>query len=87
MLFGLLIFEQLLGHILQVAKRLAKAEGLDEGYRIGKFFRFFRNSGIVIFFCGITCIAVINNGVHGSQSVYHLHVHLLGGRQFSWPPG
>lgn len=30
---------------------------------------------------------VINNGVHGAQSVYHLHVHLLGGRQFQWPPG
>lgn len=30
---------------------------------------------------------VINNGVHGCQSVYHLHVHILGGRQMMWPPG
>lgn len=30
---------------------------------------------------------VINNGVHGCQSVYHLHIHVLGGRQMSWPPG
>ncbi|KAK6619838.1 hypothetical protein RUM44_006237 [Polyplax serrata] len=30
---------------------------------------------------------VINNGVHGSQSVYHLHLHVLGGRQMNWPPG
>lgn len=30
---------------------------------------------------------VINNGVHGCQSVYHLHIHILGGRQMSWPPG
>ncbi|KAB0800273.1 hypothetical protein PPYR_06013 [Photinus pyralis] len=30
---------------------------------------------------------VINNGVDGCQSVYHLHVHILGGRQMSWPPG
>lgn len=30
---------------------------------------------------------VINNGRHGCQSVYHLHVHLLGGKQLSWPPG
>lgn len=30
---------------------------------------------------------VINNGVHGSQSVYHLHLHILGGRQMAWPPG
>jgi len=30
---------------------------------------------------------VINDGVNGAQSVYHLHVHVLGGRQMSWPPG
>ncbi len=30
---------------------------------------------------------VINHGEHGQQSVFHLHVHLLGGRQFRWPPG
>ena len=30
---------------------------------------------------------VINDGVEGCQSVYHLHVHVLGGQQLSWPPG
>ena len=30
---------------------------------------------------------VVNNGKHGAQSVYHLHLHVLGGRQLSWPPG
>ena len=30
---------------------------------------------------------VINDGKQGAQSVYHLHVHLLGGRQLGWPPG
>lgn len=30
---------------------------------------------------------VINNGPHGCESVPHLHVHLLGGRQLGWPPG
>ncbi|CAF1105474.1 unnamed protein product [Adineta ricciae] len=30
---------------------------------------------------------VINNGKNGGQSVYHLHVHVLGGRQLEWPPG
>jgi len=30
---------------------------------------------------------VVNDGAHGAQSVYHLHVHILGGRQLTWPPG
>ncbi|XP_053466145.1 histidine triad nucleotide-binding protein 2, mitochondrial [Ictalurus furcatus] len=54
----------LLGHLLVVAKNLAKKEGLSEGYRL-----------------------VINEGKHGAQSVYHLHLHVLGGRQMQWPPG
>ena len=24
---------------------------------------------------------------HGGQTVYHIHLHLLGGREFGWPPG
>ncbi|MFN4066839.1 MAG: histidine triad nucleotide-binding protein [Thermosynechococcus sp.] len=30
---------------------------------------------------------VINNGADGGQTVYHLHLHLLGGRAMQWPPG
>ena len=30
---------------------------------------------------------VVNCGRNGGQSVDHLHVHLLGGRQLGWPPG
>jgi len=30
---------------------------------------------------------VINNGEDGMQTVAHLHLHLLGGRQMGWPPG
>lgn len=30
---------------------------------------------------------VINNGSDAGQSVSHLHLHLLGGRPFRWPPG
>lgn len=56
--------EQLLGHLLVVARRVAKELKLDGGYRI-----------------------VINDGKDGCQSVYHLHVHILGGRKMTWPPG
>ncbi|XP_044051308.1 histidine triad nucleotide-binding protein 2, mitochondrial isoform X1 [Siniperca chuatsi] len=55
---------ELLGHLLVVAKNVAKQESLNEGYRV-----------------------VINDGKHGAQSVYHLHIHVLGGRQMTWPPG
>ncbi|GJN08012.1 hypothetical protein PR202_ga25896 [Eleusine coracana subsp. coracana] len=55
---------EILGHLLYVAKVVAKQEGLDDGYRV-----------------------VINEGPSGCQSVYHIHVHLLGGRQMNWPPG
>lgn len=30
---------------------------------------------------------VINTGTHGGQTVFHLHMHLLGGRSLQWPPG
>ena len=30
---------------------------------------------------------VVNNGADGGESVPHLHVHVLGGRPLSWPPG
>eukprot|EP01038_Epipyxis_sp_PR26KG_P010131 gene10131-13629_t len=30
---------------------------------------------------------VVNDGKEGSQSVYHLHIHIIGGRQMTWPPG
>ena len=31
--------------------------------------------------------AVINTGSSAGQSVFHLHVHVLGGRDMTWPPG
>jgi histidine triad (HIT) family protein len=30
---------------------------------------------------------VCNCNEHGGQAVYHVHLHLLGGRQMAWPPG
>ena len=30
---------------------------------------------------------VINTGDDGGQTVHHIHLHLLGGRQLQWPPG
>ncbi len=30
---------------------------------------------------------VVNNGTGAGQTVFHLHIHILAGREFSWPPG
>ncbi len=57
--------QQLLGHLLQVAGKLARQAGFaDEGFRI-----------------------VNNCNADGGQTVWHIHFHLLGGRQLTWPPG
>jgi histidine triad (HIT) family protein len=50
--------EALVGHMVMVAKQLARLEDLAEpGYRL-----------------------IINTGAHAGQSVFHLHLHLIGGR-------
>ena len=54
----------LIGHLMIVARKLAKDKGLDNGFRV-----------------------VVNDGPDGCQSVYHLHIHVLGGRPLKWPPG
>eukprot|EP00614_Pseudopedinella_elastica_P026072 CAMPEP_0172628444 /NCGR_PEP_ID=MMETSP1068-20121228/161902_1 /TAXON_ID=35684 /ORGANISM="Pseudopedinella elastica, Strain CCMP716" /LENGTH=130 /DNA_ID=CAMNT_0013438665 /DNA_START=188 /DNA_END=580 /DNA_ORIENTATION=- len=36
---------------------------------------------------GDGCRFVVNDGKHGCQTVYHLHVHVIGGKQLGWPPG
>lgn len=55
----------LVGHIFQVAKKIAEERGVHQrGYR-----------------------TLFNVNAGAGQSVYHVHLHLLGGRFFSWPPG
>lgn len=55
--------EALLGHLLLVAARVARQEGLED-FRL-----------------------VVNSGAGAGQTVFHLHVHVLGGRPLAWPPG
>lgn len=56
--------EILLGHMHLIAAKLAKDEGIDNGYRL-----------------------VLNCREPAGQTVPHLHLHLLGGRSLTWPPG
>ena len=54
---------ELLGHLFQVASRVAADADLDD-FRV-----------------------VVNNGAGAGQTVFHLHLHVIGGRALSWPPG
>jgi histidine triad (HIT) family protein len=57
--------EALAGHLLLVAAKIAKDEGIAEpGWR-----------------------AVVNVNRDAHQVVFHIHLHVLGGRTFGWPPG
>lgn len=38
-------------------------------------------------FAGSGYRTVFNTGAGAGQTVFHIHLHLLGGRSFSWPPG
>lgn len=56
---------ELVGHIYQVANKLAEDEGIaEDGFRV-----------------------VSNCNEAGGQTVFHIHYHLLGGRNLQWPPG
>ncbi|MFO7629388.1 MAG: histidine triad nucleotide-binding protein [Prochlorococcaceae cyanobacterium] len=55
--------QALLGHLLLVAARVARQEGLSD-WR-----------------------TVINTGADAGQTVFHLHLHVIGGRSLAWPPG
>ncbi|MGH8456301.1 MAG: histidine triad nucleotide-binding protein [Stenotrophobium sp.] len=37
--------------------------------------------------CGEAFRIAVNNGAGAGQSVFHLHLHILGGRPMKWPPG
>jgi histidine triad (HIT) family protein len=56
---------ELIGHMVQTAKMLAKQLGIAEsGYRL-----------------------ILNCNPEAGQTVFHIHLHLLGGRAMHWPPG
>ncbi|MHB8422722.1 MAG: histidine triad nucleotide-binding protein [Leptospirales bacterium] len=78
-------------HVLVIPKEhdrdLSEAlhrEGGEE--RVGKIFkaavRIAREQGLDAGFR-----LVVNTGSDGGQTVGHLHIHLMGGRQMTWPPG
>lgn len=76
-------------HILVIPKqpiaRLVEA-GADDQALLGRLLltanQVAREQGV-----GDAFRLVVNNGAEAGQSVFHLHLHILGGRSFAWPPG
>ncbi|TME64818.1 MAG: histidine triad nucleotide-binding protein [Chloroflexi bacterium] len=74
-------------HVLVVPRRhVERLSDLDDAALAGKLAlvaaRIARDAGH-----GDNFRLVVNNGAGAGQSVFHLHFHVLGGRQFTWPPG
>ena len=65
--------EALVGHLMHVASKLAIREGLGDGYRIVV------NDGK-----DARCALIVFSLV--VQSVFHLHIHVIGGKKCGWPP-
>ena len=74
-------------HVLVVPrKHIARLSDLDDaplGGRLLQAVRRVAQQGGV----GDNFRLVVNNGDHAGQTVWHLHLHVLGGRDFAWPPG
>ena len=77
-------------HILVIPKKhissLAEATDGDQQV-LGKLLLTVKDIAAEIFPPDTGYRTVINTGAEAGQSVYHIHAHLLGGRNMQWPPG
>ncbi|HYY26366.1 MAG TPA: histidine triad nucleotide-binding protein [Chthoniobacterales bacterium] len=77
-------------HVLIVPKRpiarLAEASS-EDGALLGKLLLKAQEIAKQLGILQTGFRVVINSGRNGGETVPHLHVHLLGGRQMTWPPG
>ncbi len=77
-------------HILVIPKKeirsMAEVTPEDQavlGHMLVKVSEIARQEGLA----GDGYRVVINTNENGGQSVFHLHMHILGGRRLTWPPG
>jgi histidine triad (HIT) family protein len=75
-------------HILVIPKRhIATLNDLDDAELSGQLLRTAVNLAKQEGLSEDGYRTVFNCNKNGGQAVYHLHLHLLGGRQMIWPPG
>lgn len=75
-------------HILVIPKEhVASLDEVGDAMDVGALMRLAREVAKTEGIAGTGYRVVINTGVNGGQTVDHLHLHVLGGRRMTWPPG
>ena len=77
-------------HVLVIPKRhIAAIHDLDEGdvEQIGRVMLAARKVADALGLADDGFRLVVNDGDAAGQTVHHIHVHVVGGRSLSWPPG
>ncbi len=77
-------------HVLVVPKRHVQGlgqVGAEDEAMLGKLLLASRRVAEQLGIVDSGFRTVINNGPNAGQSVFHLHVHVIGGRALAWPPG
>jgi histidine triad (HIT) family protein len=75
-------------HFLVIPKKHLSGPGAAQAEDDALLGRLIRTGGEVARANGIEEFRlVMNNGAQAGQTVFHLHLHVLGGREMQWPPG
>jgi histidine triad (HIT) family protein len=78
-------------HVLIIPVRhytaLPDVSGADAEAELGKLMRFAAQVATELGLDATGYRLLTNTGPDGGQSIFHLHLHLLGGRRMGWPPG
>jgi len=75
-------------HFLVIPKKhIATLNDVDDAVLVGKLTLTATNIAKELGFADDGYRVVMNCNEQGGQTVYHIHLHCLGGRQLSWPPG
>jgi len=75
-------------HVLVIpTEHLASLEDVQDGRLLGEMLMLARDIAREEKIAEDGYRVVLNTNKNGGQTVFHLHLHLLGGRRLTWPPG
>jgi histidine triad (HIT) family protein len=75
-------------HLLVIpTEHVATLDAMQDEARLGRLLAFARDVARDAGLAERGYRVVVNTNANGGQTVFHLHLHLLGGRAMQWPPG